>query len=77
MHTSVRRFGLAVFVCVLLLALGVSGSTAGAVGETTWISMPETLGGITVTIEQVTPEMVFAGGTDGIYRSINGGETWH
>ena len=67
MRTSARRIGLAVFVCILLFALGVSGPTAGAVGETTWISM----------IEQVTAEEVFVGTNSGISRSINGGETWH
>ena len=72
MRSISRRLSLAIFVCVLLLALGISAPLAGAVGETTWISMPETLSGNTWTIEQVTPEMVMLGTSNGIHRSING-----
>ena len=72
-----RHLGLAVFTFVLVGVLASSASPAAAIGETTWITIPETLSGFAQTVEQVTPETVFVGGTDGISRSINGGETWH
>ena len=76
MRGHARHITIAVITLAIIAIFGISGGMVGAVGESTWLEMPETVMGAPMSVEQVTPEMVLVGTEWGIYRTINGGESW-